>query len=294
MNRLVLISVSILLAGCTHVDRNAPQSRELEPIESGYTYHSPEYHSNVRIVLFDKAGSVGPGVFELLITPAFTPEVLLAVVKEGRGYKAIVLRPERQIWGYSGDLSKLSVSRSEKALPNKLAERASRLWTRMLLRTKYQERDLRFTDMTSYCFFTWIRGWGTLGGGTVRYNSPRPSLLAALGESLIAFVGATAKDEDQITAEAQVWMDQLESALNKDRSPSQRSEETAAEGAVRKYSEEVEQERLLEEQRWSEHSQGHDDHVKDMRENAVRFGPSGYWNAQGEYRPYPLPPGVPP
>lgn len=114
---------------------------ELEPIESALTYHTPTYYFNIGKVLFQKIK--GPVKFHFLSLPSFSPERLLSVCETSEGnYYGLTLSPERQIRYYDGDVTNINVATKTKILPKRLVEKAYRVWEDMLIRTRYQGRNV--------------------------------------------------------------------------------------------------------------------------------------------------------
>jgi len=199
-----------------------PPSQELFPMQSGLTYHSPEYHTKLCAVLFDKIGWTGKHEFQFLQLPPFTPETLLTVSKRETNYLAVVLSPKKQIWSYDGDTAELDVDRREKFLPAPVAQRADRLWREMLIRSRFADSGV-YPDAESYCFLKWIKGAGTLAAETHPRNNTKPSILVGIAINLVQYVNAEAKDEETILENLEELMDKLEKELKKDKKSSNQS-----------------------------------------------------------------------
>ena len=139
---LSLLTLTLVLAAKAQSDLLvAGLAIELEPVESALTYHTPAYHSNIRKVLFPKIKD--PVKFQFLSLPSFSPERLLSVCETSEGdYYGQTLSPERQIWDYDGDVTNINVVTKTKVLPKRLVEKACRVWEDMLIRTRYQGRNV--------------------------------------------------------------------------------------------------------------------------------------------------------
>lgn len=287
MKDIIIRCFALCLPVCVLYGNESPlMSQELSPIESGYTYHTPEYQTKIRQVLLQKAGWLGRCEFQFLMLPPFDAEVLLVVSRKGTNYNAEVFRPEKMIWTYTGDLSDIKVIRVEKTIPKELAERATLLWAQMLIRASFQKSYI-YPDATSYCFFKNIPQWGDLSGECVFRNGTRSAKLAGIGMLLVDYVQAVPADEKRIASITFKQMEEIESALTTNTSPTQEADVRAVKEVIRKQSEEAEEHRLWEEERTKDYLLSREEALKEMRKTAVRFGPSGYWDDKGTYRPFP-------
>lgn len=220
MKRLLIPALVVVIAVCARAGSELPPaSQELFPMDNGITYHSPEYYTKLRAVLFDKVGWTGKHEFQFLKLPPFTPETLLTVSKRDTNYVAVVLSPEKQIWSFDSDTADLIVDQKEKLVPAPVAQRADRLWREMLIRARFAESGV-YPDAVSYCFFKWIRGAGTLAAETQPRNNTKPSMLVGIAINLVQYVNAEARDEESILKALGELMDKLENELQKDKESS--------------------------------------------------------------------------
>lgn len=214
---LSLLSLTIVLAAKAQSDLLVTgPAIELEPVESALTYHTPAYHSNIRKVLFSKIKD--PFKFQFLSLPSSSPERLLSVCKTSEeNYYGQTLAPERQIWNYDGDVTNINVLTKTKILPKRLVEKACRVWEDMLIRTRYQGRNV-ILDGIGYVFLCEVKiknGYEpTLTGES--YNpeeGTRPRLLADIGGLLYRYVNCSKEEEQNLEREILGLLAKLEAAV---------------------------------------------------------------------------------
>lgn len=212
MRQKALALIFLAIAGSVRAQGDIPAvAHELQPVQNAFTYHTPEYHARLRRILFGRAA--WRNEFQFLMLPSFEPETLLTLREEKGEYRAHVLRPNIQIWGFRSGEAPFSLEEREKVLPKHLAERGVELWRTMLLRTRYQRYD-PMLDGVSYFFIKREPGSGPLlaesrnpAGGT------KPGFIAGIGELLIKYVEAPPKKEQKIQQRIEELMDRLESAI---------------------------------------------------------------------------------
>ena len=219
-----LIILSLALASCCSFSEIElpPPSQELEPIESGFTYHTPLYYINLRDVLFKKTDSnasdpfASPTLpendFQFLVLPPFDPEILLTVTKGETNYIATISKPEKQVWSFEGNIEDLRTTEKRKEIAPDLAARCDGLWKQMLIRVQLQRAWVE-PDGPSYCFFKYFKGAGTVAGMTHAKPNSKPSMLAGVGLGLIQYVDAPPEKEAAILSALNSRIERLEKAL---------------------------------------------------------------------------------
>jgi hypothetical protein len=214
--RLALLAIAANLGGCGPAQR-VPDTAEilsgdLEPMPSALTCHTPDYPLHLRQVLLERAPKACD--LQFLAMPSFEPERLLTVHQVGGQYAAQVLIPERQVWAFASNVAEIQCQKVEKPLPKPLAERACRVWTSMLRRTRHNESPFLLPDGISYAFLRDQPGSGTWTGQSSNPQpGTRPQVLADIGDHLIAFVRADAADESHLLAQVAKALDRLEASL---------------------------------------------------------------------------------
>jgi len=204
-----------LLALCACSGEKQPAagtlSGDLEPVETALTSRS-DYEDKLRQALMKKA----PRSCELqfLVIASFQPEVLLSVYPVGDEYEAQVLTPVTQIWVTEGDAAAIELREAKKELPAPIAKRLSKVWKRMLGRTRYSEAAPTVLDGVAYTFVHYDRGaW--VGESSNPRSGTRPYVLAEAGEALVAYVHAQPDEEQQLLAQVVDSLAQLEASLPK-------------------------------------------------------------------------------
>jgi hypothetical protein len=218
MKRLLPILLLCLPAiGSSAQDEKAPPAQDLEPVVRAFAYQTPEYRIRLRDVLFERAE--WRNEFQFLRMPSFQAEALLTVRREGEDFVAQVLRPTSQVWAYRLSTNDLEVIEKQKKLPRELAGRACRLWQNMLLRTRFQKRNLAL-DGIGYAFLGRAPGYTQLAAESHNpEKDTKPDLLARVGDQLIAFVEATTNDECNIEKATGLLMNRMEEALKEAETP---------------------------------------------------------------------------
>ncbi|GEM_PF-5441940 len=211
MKNCLVIPLFPLLSFYAAAQEPAPPAQELEPVRNAFTHHTPEYSLRIRKLLFDSMDDQNE--FQFLSMPAFQPETLLSVRKSGATYTAQVVRAETSIWYYKGDDEKLKVNIVTKTLPPKLALRAEALWEGMLLRTRFQRRQL-VLDGISYVFLGFAGDYGFLTAQSANPEAgTKPAILGHIGQLLIQYVEAKPEQEQKILNSLQEHMSDLEQKL---------------------------------------------------------------------------------
>jgi hypothetical protein len=209
----------------------AARACELEPVESALTYHTPEYYPNIRKVLFSKVE--GSAQFQFLSLPSFSPEYLLSVSEDSDGnYYGQTLSPEKQIWSFSGDVTNIVVTSKTKKLPKNIAKRAHAVWESMLIRTRYQGRNV-ILDGVGYIFLCHVKiknGYEpTLTGESSNpEEGTRPKALAKIAGRLTRYVCCPKEEEPTVEREILDLLSQLETSLKETKESNQASQAIGA------------------------------------------------------------------
>ena len=218
--RITIILVGLLtLAGCGGGEGTSSPpvtlDGDLEPLESAFTYHTPEYHVRLRQVLRKKAPD--DSLLQFLVMPSFEPETQLSLHRVGQGYEVHIVTPREQIWYSKAPVDQIECIEARKGLPAATAERLREVWKQMLRRTRYSEAPPTTLDGTSYAFLNLERGPGRDWSGRASNPPPgtRPNLLAQIGEDVIAYVRADASAEPTLLAKVDSALAQLEASLAK-------------------------------------------------------------------------------
>ncbi len=211
----------------------ATKADELRPVQSGFTYHTPQYHMNIRKVLLDPNDRREK--FQFLYMPSLTPEILLTVQRDGMAYDAIVQTTERGLWRFNGNLDKVKVIEQRKTLSVALVERIQVVWQTMLLRTRHlpfgskhrqivhQDKSKVEYSMTfdgvSAVFLKFIESYGNLSGHTSNpEKDTKPEVMVRLGKTMIDYVLASKEKEDALQSKIVALTHRLEQLLANDKS----------------------------------------------------------------------------
>ncbi|MCJ8270962.1 MAG: hypothetical protein MJK04_16360 [Psychrosphaera sp.] len=229
----------------------ATNADELRPVQSGFIYHTPQYHVNLRKVLF------GPirhqKNVQFLYQPSFTPETLLSVDrKDYQSYDLIIKTTKRGLWRFKGNADKVKVIEHRKTLSVELVERIRAVWQTMLLRTRHlpfghdhrqivhqgksKFRYISTRDGVGAVFMHFVESYGVLSGRTSNpLKDTKPEIMMRLGKTMIDYVLAPKAEEDGLQSKIVALTHRLEQLLANDKSgwqPPQFNCDTAEEAAL--------------------------------------------------------------